>query len=164
MKRPSTRGAAPAAFALDRRCFARLTEEELGELTGIDPYDEDGIGGALSKRFHDAFYAGAVEGPPGVEVMVYAFGDSVMVAVREDGPTGDWPWRQLATYSFEARYVIDPNDRTFEEACAAIEALLESASALLPSFEAMRRAERALGPDGRRRPLRAVRQLVRRRR
>ncbi|MBS1861906.1 MAG: hypothetical protein JSS68_09355 [Actinobacteria bacterium] len=162
MRRPFARRAEAAPFTLDRERFAAATREELGELRGAAADGEGGIGMALARRFHDAFYAGAVDGPPGVEVMVYAFADSVMVTVREDvPPPGGLPWRQVSTYSFEARYVIDAGDESFEETCAAIEALLDCASTLLPSFEAMRRGEEDLEGRGRRRRFSRLRRLSR---
>lgn len=162
MKRPLARRAAVAPFALDRERFASATREEFGELEGIDAGWEGGIGAALSHRFHDALYAGAITGPPGVEVIVYALEDSVIVAVRDEQPPFELPvaLRQLATYSFETKYVVNFEDESFGEACAAIEELLARASALLPSFEALRRGERGLGRDGRRRRFWRMRRLA----
>jgi len=162
MKRPLARRAAVAPFALDRERFARITREEFGELEGIDAGCEDGVGAALSRRFHDALEAGAISGPPGVEVIVYALEDSVIVAVREEQLTFELPvaLRQLATYSFETKYVVNFDDESFSEACAAIEELLARASSLLPSFEALRLGERGLGRDGRRRRFWRLRRLV----
>lgn len=153
MKRPFVRRAAAVPFVLDRERFARATREEFGELEGIDVDCEDGIGASLSHRFHDALDAGAIAGPPGVEVIVYSLEDSVIVAVRDDQLPSELPvaLRQLATYSFEAKYVVNFEDRSFGEACAALEELLARASSLLPSFEALRRGERGLGRDGCRR-------------
>ena len=162
MKRPLAWRAAVAPFALDRERFARITREEFGELEGIDVNCEDGIGAALSHRFHDAREAGAITGPPGVEVIVYALEDSVIVAVREEELPFELPvaLRQLATYSFEAKYVVNFDDESFGEACTAIEELLARASALLPSFEALCRGERGLGRDGRRRSFWRLRRLA----
>jgi hypothetical protein len=111
---------------------------------------------------HDALDAGAITGPPGVEVIVYALEDSVIVAVRDEQLPFELPvaLRQLATYSFETKYVVNFDDRSFGEACAAIEELLQRASALLPSFEVLRRGERGLGRDGRRRRFVWLRRLA----
>jgi hypothetical protein len=162
MKRPLARRAAVVPFALDRERFATATREEFGELEGIDVNCEDGIGAALSHRFHDALDAGAISGPLGVEVIVYSLEDSVIVAVRDDQLPSELPvaLRQLATYSFETKYVLNFEDRSFGEACAAIEELLARASSLLPSFEALRLGERRLGRDGRRRRFWRLRRLA----
>ncbi|MBS1895475.1 MAG: hypothetical protein JST59_29600 [Actinobacteria bacterium] len=149
-------------FSLDRVRLAESDRKEFGEPEGVDFDSESGIGAALSERFHDAHTAGAITGPPGVEVIVYALEDSLIVAVREEQPRFGSPvaGRQLATHSFEAKYVVDPGDRSFGEACEAIEELLQRANGLLPSYEAMRRGERGLGPDGRRRRFGELRRLV----
>ncbi len=162
MKRPLARRAADVPFALDRERFAATTREDFGELEGIDGYCEGGVAAALSRRFGDALEAGAISGAPGVEVIVYAIEDSVIVAVREEELPIGLPvaMRQLATLSFETKYVFNPEDGGFEEACAAIEELLARASALLPSFEALRQGERALGRDGRRRRFWRLRRLA----
>jgi len=146
MERPFAASAAPRPFALDRERFARFCREELDELEGIDSACAGGIAKALEYRFHDAREAGSITGPPGVEAIVYALEDSLIVAVRELDLPRDLPvaLRQLATYSFEIKHVLDHRDGSFEEVCAAIEELLEKANALLPSFDALRRAERAL--------------------
>lgn len=163
MSREPAARAARTDFALDRERFARATREELGALEGMFAGWEGGVAAALSSRLDDAREAGAIIGPPGLELIAYAVGDSVIVAVREEEP----PWglpvalRQLATYSFETKYVFNPEDESFEEACEAIEELLGRASALLASFEAMRRGERALDRDGRRRPFPRLRALPR---
>lgn len=159
MKRPRAARAAPTSFVLNRERFARATREEFGELEGIDAYREGGVAAALSHRFHDALDAGAIGGPSGVEVIVYALEDSVIVAVREEELPFNLPapLRQLATYSFETKYVFDPENESFEEACAAIEELLAQANALLPSFEALRGGERVFGRRGVRRLLCALR-------
>ncbi|HEU5105886.1 MAG TPA: hypothetical protein VFU11_08590 [Solirubrobacterales bacterium] len=140
-------------FALDRDRFADTTRAEFGDLKGIDVDREGGIGASLSNRLQDALDAGAITGPPGVEVCVYALEDSMIVAVRDEELPFDLPVpsRQLASYSFETKYVVNFDDRGFGEACAAIEELLRRASALLPSFEALRRGERGLDGDGHRR-------------
>jgi hypothetical protein len=162
MKRPLARRAAAVPFALDRERFAAATREEFGELEGIDVNCEEGIGAALSHRFHDALDAGAISGPPGVEVIVYSLEDSVIVAVCEEELRFELPvaLRQLATYSFETKYVVNFDDRSFGEACAAIEELLARASALLPSYDALRRGERGLGRDGRRQRFWRLRRLA----
>ena len=153
MNRPLARRSADVPFALDRERFAATTREDFGELEGIDAYCEGGVAAALSRRFGDALEARAISGPPRVEVIVYAIEDSVIVAVREEELPIDLPvaMRQLATLSFETKYVFNPEDGSIEEACAAIEELLARASALLPRFAALRRGERGLGRDGRRR-------------
>ena len=155
MKTKRQTASAAEGFALDRERFARYMRREFGELEGIDSGCEGGITAALEYRFHDAREAEAISGPDGVESIVYALGDSVIVAVREVELPSHLrvALRQLATYSFEVKYVLDYRDHSFEEACAAIEALLEYASALVPSFEVMRRGERALGGRGLRRLL-----------
>ena len=166
MRRHLVRRAEALPFALDRERFAAASRDEFGELDGIDVDCEDGIGAALSERFHDARAAGAITGPQGVEVIVYGLEDSLIVALREEEPPCGLPvaLRQLATYSFEAKYVVDLEDRSFGEACEAIEELLQRASGLLPSYGALRRGEKGLGPDGRRRRFRALRHHIRRRR
>jgi hypothetical protein len=150
MRRPFAAPAACKPFVLDRERFARVTREEFDELVGIDLSCEGGIARALEYRFHDAREAGAIACPPGLEAIVYGLGDSVIVAVREVELPRNLPvaLRQLATYSFETKYVLDHQDGSFEEACGAIEELLERASALLPSFEALRRGELALAGRG----------------
>lgn len=162
MKRPLARRAAVVPFALDRERFAAATREEYGEPEGIDSDYEGGIARALEYRFHDAREAGAIVGPPGVEVIVYGFDDSLIVAVREVDLPRNLPvaLRQLATYSFEIKYVLDHRDKSFEEACAAIEELLGKANALLPSFDALCRGERALAGRGLRRLLGRLRLFV----
>lgn len=128
---------------------------------GVDAYCEGGAAAALSHRFHDAHDARAITGPPGVEVIVYALDDSVIVAVREEELPSHLPvaLRQLASYSFETKYVLNSEHESFEEACAAIEELLNRANELLPSFAALRRGERGLDHDGRRRRFVALRRL-----
>lgn len=145
MKNPLARTAATESFALDRGLFDEATREEFGELEGIDVDCEGGIGRALEHRFADASDAGAIVSPPGVEVIVYDLNDSLIVAVREvDLPRSlPVPLRQLATYSFETKYVIDYRDGSFEEVCRAIDELLTKANSLLPSFYALRLGERA---------------------
>jgi hypothetical protein len=153
MKRPLARRAGVVPFALDRERLAAATREDFGELEGIDPFCEGGVATALSRRFGDALEAGAISGPPGVEVIVYAIEDSVIVAVREVKLPIELPMamRQLATLSFETKYVLNSEDGSFEETRAAIEELLARATSLLPSFDALRRGERGLGREGRRR-------------
>lgn len=162
MKRGRAARAAPEHFALDRQRFARVTRADFGELEGIDNYCEGGVARALSRRFGDALEARAVSCPPGIEVIVYAIEDSVIVAVREEELPIELPvaMRQLATLSFETKYVLNHEDGSFEEACAAIEELLARANALLPSFAALRRGERGLGRDGRRRRFGRLRRLA----
>jgi len=162
MERRRVARVAPVSFAFDRERFTRATREEFGELQGIDAYCEGGVAAALSNRFHDARDAQAITGPPGVEVIVYALDDSVIVAVREEELPTHLPvaLRQLASYSFETKYVLNSEDGSFEEACAAIEELLRRASELLPSFAALRRGERRLDSDGCRRRSVALRRLV----
>jgi hypothetical protein len=147
MRRPVAARAADKPFALDRDRFEHVSRTEYGSPTGIEPGFEGGIATALECRFHDARDAGAIAGPPGVEAIVYGLEDSVIVAVREEDLPRDLPvpLRQLATCSLEVKYVFDHRDGSFEEACAAIEELLARASALLPSFDALRRGEKALG-------------------
>jgi hypothetical protein len=159
MSRPPAARAAPRPFVLDRERFGRFADRQFGEPVGIESGCEGGIATALERRFHDAREAGAISGPPGVEAIVYGLGASVIVAVREIELPREAPvaLRQLATYAFEAKYVVDHSDESFEEACAAIEELLGRASALLPSFEALRRGERAFGRRGARRLLGALR-------
>jgi hypothetical protein len=146
MKNPFARTAATGSFALDRGRFDEATREEFGELVGIDADCEGGVGRALELRFADASDAGAIFSPPGVEVIVYDLNDSLIVAVREvDLPRSlPVPLRQLATYSFETKYVIDYRDVSFEEVCRAIDELLAKANSLLPSFYALRLGEMAL--------------------
>lgn len=162
MKRRVAARAASKPFALDREHFARFNREMFDELVGIDPSCEGGIVRALEYRFHDAREAGAIFGPPGLEVIVYGLDDSLIVAVREVDlqPNPPVTLRQLATYSFEAKHVVDHRDESFEEACAAIEELLAKANALLPSFDAMRRGEKALANRGIRRALDRLRSFV----
>lgn len=162
MNRPRAARTAPDRFALDRERFAAATREEFGELEGIDDFCEDGVAMALSRRFGDAREAGALSCPPGVEVIVYAIEDSLIVAVREEKVPIELPvaMRQLATLSFETKYVFDHSDGSFGEACAAIEELLARATDLLPSFAALQRGERGLGRDGRRRRFGRLRRLT----
>jgi hypothetical protein len=133
------------SFALNREKFECHLRAECGGIEGIDASFGGDIAQGLENRFHDARDAGAITGPIGVEPIVYALGDSLIVAVREEDLPRNlaFPSRQLATYSFEAKYVVDPRDGSFEEACAAVEELLIKASALLPSFAALRKGERA---------------------
>lgn len=141
------RGArAPRPFALDRERFAAATREAFGELEGIDVYCEGGAALALTRRFGDAREAGAISCPAGVELIVYAIEDSLIVALREEElPIGlPVPMRQLATISFETKHVLNTADGSFEETCAAIEELLARATGLLPSFAALKRGERGL--------------------
>jgi hypothetical protein len=162
MKRPLAPRAAPDSFALDRERFGAATREGFGELEGIDGYCEGGVAMALTRRFGDAREAGAIIGPPGVEVIVYGIEDSLIVALREEELPIELPvaMRQLATISFETKHVLNSADQSFEEACAAIEELLARASALLPSFAALKRGERGLGSDGRRRRFWRLRRLA----
>lgn len=142
---------ASASFKLDRALFARATRETYGELEGLDYQAEGGIAAALSQRFHDALEAGAIRGPAGIETIVYAVEDSVIVAVREGELPRErsLPMRQLATYSIETKYVIEARDGGFNELCAGIEELLARAGALLPSLEALRVGEQAFIRGGR---------------
>lgn len=151
-----------AGFAFNRERFAQATRKGFGELEGLEVSCEGGIAVALSRRFHDAIEAGAISGPAGVEVIVYAVEDSVIVAVREGELPRNLsvPMRQLATYSFETKSVVDGQDGSFDEACEAIEELLRRAGELLPSFAALRAGERKLGPGGRWRLLKGLRRLV----
>lgn len=142
-------------FRLDRVRFSRYLQDEFDELVGIEMDFEGGIAAAIESRFHDAREAGAILCPPGLEVIVYALDDSLIVAVREVDLPADLPvrLRQLATFSFETKYVIDCTDQSFEEGCAAIEELLVRATSLLPSFEALQSGERAPKQRGLRRLL-----------
>jgi len=153
MKRPFAARAAPDSFALDRERFAAATREDFGELEGIDGYCDGGVALALTRRFADAREAGAIRCPPGIEVIVYGIEDSLIVALREEELPIGLPvaMRQLATISFETKHILNAADESFEEVCAAIEELLARASVLLPSFAALKRGERGLGRDGRRR-------------
>lgn len=137
---------AAGGFALDRERFAHYIRREHGELVGIDLLAESGFAAAIECRFCDAGEAEAIVAPPGLEVIVYALSDSLIVAVREVEVPVRLPvnLRQLATISFETKYVADSGNDSFEEACAVIEALFERASALLPSFRAMQRGERRI--------------------
>ena len=114
---------------------------------------EGGLPRALENRFADASNSGAISGPPGVEVIVYGLDDSLIVALREVDLPRNLPvaLRQLATYSFETKYVIDHRDSSFGEASAAIEELLAKANSILPSFYALLEGERALIGRGNRR-------------
>ena len=117
-----------------------------GERFGIDSEDERGFAAAVATRFADAKQAGAIGGPAELEVMVYATNPhGLIVALRERELPNDrrLPLRQLATYSFDADEVACYGDERFEECCAAINELLDRANALLPSFTAMRAAERS---------------------
>lgn len=162
MKRPFAAAAARDSFGLDRERFATATREDFGELEGIDPYCEGAAASALTRRFEDAREAGAISCPPGIEMIVYGIEDSLIVALREEELPIELPvaMRQLASISFETKYVFNAADESFEEACAAIEELLARASALLPSFDALKRGERGLGRDGRRRRFRRLRRLA----
>ena len=148
-------GAAPTSFAIDRERFAEATREALGDLEGIETPSADEVTMALTSRFEDAREARAIVRPPGLEVFVYALTDSLIVTVREPELLSDLPepGRQLATISFEAKHILSSEDRSFEDACAGIEELLDRANSLLPSFWALRRGERGLRRDGRRRRL-----------
>ena len=162
MKRPFAARAAPESFALDRERFAAATRADFGELEGIDPYCEGGVALALTRRFGDAREAAAISCPSGVEVIVYGIEDSLIVALREEELPIGLPvaMRQLASISFETKHILNAADESFEEACAAIEELLARASALLPSFAALKRGERGLGRDGRRRRFWRLRRLA----
>ena len=149
-RRRLTARVAPTSFTLDRRRFAGLVRKDLGELTGIEAGFEGGIAAALDSRFRDALDAGAISSPPGIEAIVYGLDDALIVAVREVDLPRDLPFslRQLATNSIETKYIIDHRDGSFDELCAALDELLSKASALLPSFEAMRRGEQKLARRG----------------
>lgn len=162
MKRPLAARTAPEAFVLDRERFAAATREDFGELEGIDAYCEGGVALALTRRFGDARAAGAISCPTGIEAIVYGIEDSLIVALREEELPIELPvpMRQLATISFETKNILDAADQSFEEACAAIEEMLARASALLPSFAALKRGERTLCRDGRRRRFGRLRRLA----
>jgi hypothetical protein len=127
-------------FRLDRERFSAHLIRENEERFGFDSGDELGFAAAIAARFDDAIRAEAVRGPVDIEAAVYPVGrDLLIVAVREVAP--DPPLRQLASFCFEAREVACFGDERFAECCVGIEALLERASELLPSFIAMREAE-----------------------
>ena len=140
------------AFKLDRERFSALlireNEERCGVVIGAatslaQAYGvELGFAAAIAARFDDAIRAEAVRGPADIEAAVYPVGrDLLIVAVREMDP--GLPQRQLASICFEAREIACFGDERFAECCVGIEALLERANELLPSFFAMREAEGA---------------------
>jgi len=153
------RGPKCEKFSLDRDRFSRHLRSEFGELVGLEvAFGCGDVSAAVESSFLDARDAGAILGPSGLEAVVYAYRDSLIVAVREiELPSIPTPLRQLATYSFEARYVVDGERRGFDGACATVEDLLERANSLLPSFRALlcgetglsrRRTPRCLATSG----------------
>jgi len=163
MKGARAANAAPESFALDRKIFAKVTRKEFGELLGVDISCDGGPAAGIWTRFYEALEARAVSSPPGLEMIVYAIEDSLIVAVREEEPPVHLPCaaRQLATHSFETKYILDAQDGSFDEACAAIEELLSRGNSLLPSFQAMLNGESALVDRGRRRWFPSLRRLKR---
>lgn len=127
-------------FGLDADRLARFLFERGEESFGIDPRDEDGFGRAIASRFADAEEAGAIDGPEGVEVVLYPVAsECLIVTVRELKIPHEvpWPLRQVATLSFDPDEVACRGDETFAECCRAIRELLRRADALLPGLRAL---------------------------
>lgn len=140
------RGVRCEEFRLDRDRFAQHLRREFGELVGLEGgFESGGTASAIESRVSDARDAGAILGPPGVEVVVYGLDDSMIAAVREiELPPIPTPLRQLATCSFEVKYLVAHDEEAFDGLCATVEKLLGRASALLPSFHALLAGERSL--------------------
>ncbi|HEX8959847.1 MAG TPA: hypothetical protein VF770_08495 [Solirubrobacterales bacterium] len=141
----SPRTAAPQRFHLDSaRLAAHLVAEE-DELFGFGEH-EHGHAAAIASRFRDAEEAGAIYGPPEIEVVPYAVDhETLILAIRErELPRGlPWPLRQVATLSFEASEIASFGDASFEACRAGLAELLERANALLPHLAAIGAAEAA---------------------
>jgi hypothetical protein len=129
-------------FKLDRERFADYLIASGVERFGFNCAAGIHFGEAIAARFEDAERANAILGPPAAQPVLYPVArDWLLAAVRERS-CGESPQRQLATRSFDAFEVACHGDERFEECCAGIEAVLDRASALLPSFAALRRGER----------------------
>ena len=138
-------------FWLDSARFAARLIADEDELLGIDEEHEGGLAVAIARRARQAEDAGAILGPPDLEVVVYPIdGDVLIVAVRErEVSAASVRLRQVASYSLDAGDVACPLDHSFDECCAAIARLLEEANGLLPSLAALRDGEgRRDGEEG----------------
>jgi hypothetical protein len=141
----TTKDTGTRRFGLDADRLARFLFERGDDVFGLDPHDEQGLSGALVRRFADAGEAGALLGPPGVTAVLYPLAhDGLILALREQRFPVDvrWPLRQVSTFCFEAREVACPHDESFAECCKALRELLARADLLLPAFSALTGAAR----------------------
>jgi len=135
---------APAteSFKLDRERFADYLLRSGVERFGFNCAAGVHFGEAIAARFDDAERANAILGPPGLQPALYPVARDWLIAAVRERSREEPPRRQLATRAFEAFEVAIHGDERFEECCTGIESVLDRASALLPSFAALRRAER----------------------
>lgn len=133
---------ATEGFKLDRERFAEHLIASGVERFGFNCAAGVHFGETIAARFDEAERAHAILGPPGVQAVLYPVARDWLIAAVRERSSDESPARQLATRSFEAFEVACHGDERFEECCAGIEAVLERASALLPSFAALRRGER----------------------
>jgi hypothetical protein len=134
---------ATPAFTLDRRRFADVLAELYDTPCGIDSDADETLSQALARRFTQARRGDAIRGPHDVLVQIDALTDGARVLLREPNATPDAPARVLGTWVLELQELVpDPQDRSLEGCCAAIERLLTAASAVLPSLRALQETER----------------------
>lgn len=132
-------------FGLDAERLARFLFERGDDPFGLDRHDEEGLSGALVRRFADAAEAGAILGPPEVTAVLYPLAhDGLILALRERRFPEDvrWPLRQASTFCFEAREVACLHDESFAECCKALRELLARADRLLPALAAIAELDR----------------------
>jgi hypothetical protein len=129
-------------FKLDRERFADYLVRSGVERFGFSCAAGVHFGEAIAARFDDAERANAILGPPGVQPALYPVARDWLIAAVRERSSEEPPQRQLASRAFDAFGVAIHGDERFEECCTGIEAVLDRASALLPSFAALRRGER----------------------
>jgi hypothetical protein len=132
-------------FRLDE---ARLSAHVIAddEHFGIHADDKRGFAPAIVARFGDALEAKAINGPKGIEPMVFAIGtDALMVGVRTSGDTAaGLPLCQIVTREFETAAIAFGGDESFMECCRVISALLDFADDLVLAFAILSRTLQAL--------------------
>jgi hypothetical protein len=132
---------ATARFKLDRERFANYLIAIGVERFGFNCAPGIHFGEAIAARFDDAERADAILGPPAVRPVLYPVAGDWLIATVRERSCEESPQHQLATRSFDAFEVACHGDERFEECCVGIEAVLDRATALLPSFAALRRRE-----------------------
>jgi hypothetical protein len=136
-------------FSLDRaRLREHLESTRDGEI-GLVPAEEGGLAAAVAERLHDAQDAGAIGAVENVEVVAYDHDGHVLIALRElKAEPGSRAYRrQVSTYLLEVDHLATRGS-DLDGCCAAVEACLERANALLPSLRLLQAAERQAAAAG----------------
>jgi hypothetical protein len=133
---------ATPAFTLDRQRFANVLTELYGEPSGIDPAEDETLSQGLARRFMQARRGDAIRGAQDVLVQIDALTEGARILLREPNTTTAAPARVLGTWVLELQNLLpNPQDRSFDGCCTAVERLLAAASDLLPHLRVLQAAE-----------------------